>query len=231
MSAPDKNYVELTREFLLRNRLLGDHLFELDGHVFEVAEDVFSPQVFGDAAFFAREIPPRVGASLLEVGCGAGVISIAAALAGCDRVLATDVNPAAAANTARNAARLGVGATLETRCGDLFEALSDMDRFESIFWNPPFIPIAGDPEDCLEISVFDDGYRSLRRYLAGAERYLTPGGRLYFGFSSSSGDITRLRAIASELGLELCLRASTEVPDPVHSGFWLELYEARRQLE
>jgi ribosomal protein L11 methyltransferase len=56
-------------------------------------------------------------ASLLDVGCGSGVIAIAAALLGFSPVLALDVDPAAVDATARNAA--ANGADVDVRLLDL----------------------------------------------------------------------------------------------------------------
>jgi ribosomal protein L11 methyltransferase len=56
-------------------------------------------------------------AGLLDVGCGSGVIAIAAALLGFAPVVAVDVDPAALDATARNAA--ANGATLDIRQLDL----------------------------------------------------------------------------------------------------------------
>src|SRR5262245_64805174 len=56
---------------------------------------------------------------VLDLGCGAGFLGLAAAAAGAERVLATDVDPAAAACAARNSARAGL--RIETRVGDWFE--------------------------------------------------------------------------------------------------------------
>ena len=49
---------------------------------------------------------------VLDVGCGSGVLGIAAALFGADRVVAIDIDPIAIAVTSENAAINGVGRTL-----------------------------------------------------------------------------------------------------------------------
>src|SRR4051812_49818030 len=83
----------------------------LDEHAFE--EDEFLPywaQLWPSGVALARTVAARAlkGARVLEVGCGLGLPSIAAARAG-GRVLATDWSPAAVellrANARRNGAR------------------------------------------------------------------------------------------------------------------------------
>lgn len=53
------------------------------------------------------------GGGVLDVGCGSGVLAIAAALLGADRVVAIDIDPIAVTVTEENAAINGVTATLE----------------------------------------------------------------------------------------------------------------------
>ncbi len=86
----------------------------LDEDAFE--RDEFMPywaELWPSALALARAIGTRAlhGARTLELGCGLGLPSLAAALAG-GRVLATDWAPDAVAMTARNADRNGIA--LET---------------------------------------------------------------------------------------------------------------------
>src|SRR3954447_8819019 len=82
----------------------------LDDEAFD--HDEFLPywaELWPSALALARMIVPRAlhGARTLELGCGLGLPSLAAALAG-GRVLATDWAPDAVAMTARNARRNGL---------------------------------------------------------------------------------------------------------------------------
>src|ERR687891_1653246 len=86
----------------------------LDEEAFEHEEFLpYWAELWPSALALARAIAGRSlrGARTLELGCGLGLPSIAAALAG-GRVLATDWSPDAVAMTAENAARNG--AELET---------------------------------------------------------------------------------------------------------------------
>src|SRR3954454_14162542 len=76
----------------------------LDEHAFEHEEYLpYWAEVWPSSAALARAIGPRAlrGARTVELGCGLGLPSIAAALAGA-RVLATDWSQAAVAMAARN---------------------------------------------------------------------------------------------------------------------------------
>jgi predicted nicotinamide N-methyase len=86
----------------------------LDEHAFEHEEYLpYWAELWPSALALARTVGVRAlhGARTLELGCGLGLPSIAAALAG-GRVLATDWSQEAVAMTATNAERNGV--TLET---------------------------------------------------------------------------------------------------------------------
>lgn len=63
---------------------------------------------------------------MLDVGCGSGALSIAAARLGAGHVVACDIDPAAVAATSENAGRNGVGARVETRlvAGDADDPLA-----------------------------------------------------------------------------------------------------------
>lgn len=224
MSSTD--YVSLTERYLERNRALGAHWYTLEGHRFEVFEGVFSPLVFEDTAFFARSVlNRRASGSLLEIGCGAGIVAALAALDGASPVVATDISPAAVRNTSANARRLG--AEVDVREGDVFGPITVNELFDTIFWNPPFISRGGTSTDWLGRAVFDPDYQSLARYLEEGTKLLRPGGRLLFGFSTASGNLPQLEGLAVRWGLTFERRAATILQDEGHAGFSLELFEAR----
>ncbi|MDR0416620.1 MAG: methyltransferase [Propionibacteriaceae bacterium] len=87
-------------------------------------------------AVLLRTCPPPTGApTLLDLGCGAGPIACALALA-CPgaRVTAVDVNARAVELAARNAARLGLAGRLTALAPD---AVDPASRFDEIWSNPP----------------------------------------------------------------------------------------------
>jgi ribosomal protein L11 methyltransferase len=82
------------------------------------------------AGYLARRRP--TAGSVLDVGCGSGTLSIAAALLGADRVRAIDVDPEAVVATRANAEANGVAAVVEVDDDDL--AAVD-GRFEVVVAN------------------------------------------------------------------------------------------------
>jgi release factor glutamine methyltransferase len=174
-------------------------VFDLAGLSWDLLDSVFPP-VFSpstEALLDLMEFP--VGGTLLEVGCGAGVIAVSAALAGCARVVATDINPEAVRNTELNAARHGVADRVHCAAGDLFDPLAPDERFDVVFWHSNFVPaptwLTG--LDMHDVAYVDTGYRAHRRYLAEAP---SRGELALLGFSSR-GSIESLREMGGNVDL------------------------------
>lgn len=154
---------------------------------------------------------PR-GATVLDMGCGSGCCALLAArlLDGlAPRVVATDHLPQAIATTRANVARFEAaglvppGSIRVTAGGDLFAPVAagptEPAAFDLIVFNAPWVVApARTPE---ETATNDPGQRTLRRFLAEAPGYLSPGGRVIVGYASNGGP----RAMA---GLEAAARAA-----------------------
>lgn len=153
---------------------------------------------------------PRTG-SVLEIGCGAGLVAVSSALAGCDRVVATDINSAAVDNTVLNVDRHGVGDRVRVLHSDLFDALDPDERFDTIFWSSNYVLAPADYEyqSVHERAYVDAGYATHRRFLTEAPRWLTATGSVLLHFSAR-GDLGALLRIAGECGHGLrALRSAT----------------------
>jgi release factor glutamine methyltransferase len=178
---------------------------------------VFAPVFTGASSLFASWVPYPVGGAFLDMGCGMGMVAVCAARAGCASVTAVDIDGQAVANTARNALRHGVDDRLRAVRSDLFAALPGQ-RFDMIFWNSNFVEVDEDYPFTvpLEHALFDPGYATHRRFLAGARHHLRPGGRLLLGFSSM-GRVERIEEVAGELGYRtgVLVEEVREVPHPV----------------
>ena len=105
-----------------------------------------------------KNIPPLQG-SLLDLGCGCGVIGIALGKAYDLQVTLTDVNPRALACAERNCRENGVQAEIVR--SDCFEGIKG--RFDAITLNPPI----------------HAGKEVVYRMFTGAAEHLQPGGGFY----------------------------------------------------
>jgi methylase of polypeptide subunit release factors len=140
----------------------------------------FPPQSSVD---LANLLDVRPGEHVLELGCGSGLLSIAAAKLGACRVVATDIHAQALQTTRENAVRNGVGHSIELRAGMWYEALADRSphpgdsgHFDVIIATPPqtpgmrpFGPKYGG----------QDGAKHLQSIVRGAADFLKPEGRLW----------------------------------------------------
>jgi methylase of polypeptide subunit release factors len=149
-----------------------------------------------DVAFDQRVLRPRpwtlaqsewaaelVGdGTMLELGCGAGQIGLAAAvLSGCPLVQ-VDRDREACRWAAHNSAANGCAELVEQRCGTAEEVLADGERFDVVIADPPYVPSAEVdlyPDDPLgAIDGGPDGLDPVRAFLAAAWRHVTPGGSI-----------------------------------------------------
>jgi D-alanine-D-alanine ligase len=111
----------------------------------ERTEGVYSPSE--STVDLVQMLDVQLGERVLELGCGSGLLSIAAAKLGAGRVTATDLDPNALQAARRNALRNGVGERIEFHAGSWYEAISGASlhnipasRFEVIIATPPQTP-------------------------------------------------------------------------------------------
>ncbi|MFD9905834.1 methyltransferase [Streptomyces sp. NPDC059063] len=196
--------------------------FTLLDREWELHPDVFSPDWTPVTELFTSWIPYPRGGSFLEMGSGAGVTAVWAALRGCREVLALDISRASVANTRANAALHGVTDRLNALRSDLFTVLAPGKAFDTVFWNSNFVEtpehVGNDTE--LHHAYFDPAYTAHRRFLEQAPSHLTPDGRLLLGFSSL-GNWPHLRKLAEDRGLEIELLRSEVAQLPLTVEFQL----------
>ena len=91
------------------------------------------PGVAAEVAYIAHAKGDVAGRSAVDLGCGNGVLAIAANLLGAYRVVGVDSDPAALGVARRNAERARV--EIEWRLADVRAV---HEPFETVFMNPPF---------------------------------------------------------------------------------------------
>lgn len=132
--------------------------------VFETLPGVFSADRLDEGTRFLLEhLEPPEGASVLDVGCGAGVIGVVAGLRGAGSVTMTDVSLLAVAAARRNARLAGV--SVHVVAGDVYSGIEG-EAYDLIVSNPPFH----------QGKMID--YDMPQRLIGEASEYLKPGGRL-----------------------------------------------------
>ncbi|WP_328537692.1 50S ribosomal protein L11 methyltransferase [Streptomyces sp. NBC_00344] len=193
-------------------------VFSACGREWDLLAEVFAP-VYSPSTNVALEfldLGEKQGRyrrdSFLEIGCGAGVIAVMAALSGCERVVASDINPWAVENAAVNAGRHGMRGRVRTVHGDMFSGIDAGERFDTVFWSSNYVrgPEGYEYKTLHEAAYVDIGYRAHRAYIAEAPRRVAEGGSALLHFSSR-GDLPELHRIAEEYGRELRTIRSMEV--------------------
>jgi len=203
---------------------------EFGGLGWTVLPSVYPMHLVRSSEFFRRQLSalPPVH-SFLEVGCGAGALSVLAVKNGlCQEATGVDVNPNALAASQMNARRHGVEDATTFVYSDVFDAVSD-SQFDLIFWNSNgALPDSGEilDEDATishhERAIFDPGYASHLRYLEQGRNRVRPGGRLLIGFCGN-GDLGFIKEKAASLGLSLELLATDD--EGSHPHYLLEIRE------
>jgi methylase of polypeptide subunit release factors len=128
---------------------------------------------------WAAELAPA-GEPLLEVGCGAGHIGLAAAVMSGSPLVQVDRDPAACRWAGLNAGAVGYGHRVEQRCGTAAEALAAGEVFDVVIADPPYVPSAEvtlypeDPPGAIDGGP--DGLAMIRSFLRDIAGHVSPAG-------------------------------------------------------
>ncbi|MEW8285199.1 MAG: methyltransferase [Candidatus Thiodiazotropha endolucinida] len=187
--------VDRAQKIIARNRERSSQ-YSVDylGVKLSIDADVFSPE-FGEGSKMLTEMLlrwPRNESAVLEIGTGTGVLSIISSRFS-DRIVATDISVKAVGCAGKNVRLNNAQGNISVRCGDLFDALTYGEKFSLVVFNPPFMgsqPIETS-ESHLISAMYDEGHRTLKRFLAGVSRFLLPHGRILLAFSNC-GDVSLL---------------------------------------
>lgn len=167
---------------ILKNYSIGGLELEL-----ETSPTVFYPTSTSNLIAKVLEIPPK--ATVLDVGCGVGVLAIYAALQGKGQVYAVDIMEEACRYARLNAEKNGVADRVHVFQGDLFEPLPSQ-KYDIIIddvsgiadevarlsaWFPEPVPTGG-----------HDGTDHVIGMLRQVKGYLAPKGVLYLPIASLS---------------------------------------------
>jgi release factor glutamine methyltransferase len=152
----------------------------------------------------------RPGADVLDVGCGTGALSVAAASTRPRTITAVDVSRRAVLAARLNTFLRGIRARV--LCGDAFERVAGR-TFDLILANPPYVPGAAHRprgrHRAWDAGV--DGREVLDRLCANTPLLLAPGGTLLVVHSGLSDVDKTMRQLRGG-GLKAAVVARAEVP-------------------
>lgn len=161
----------------------------------EVCEGVYAPS--DDSYLLLDRV--ECGERVLEIGSGSGIISIACALDGSE-VDAVDINERAVQCTLNNSGLNGV--RVNAYQSDLFTSVPGGITFDTIIFNPPYLPTEDNIEGSEQWDGGADGFRLVRPFLVEAVPRLKEGGQIYMILSSLT-DIESLKKEFRELKFDL----------------------------
>lgn len=168
----------------------------------ELAPEVYEPAEDSELLAGELESHMRPGISVLDMGCGAGLLGVLAAKAGAV-VTAADINPTAVELAQRNA--VGNGVKIKAICSDLFEKVAG--TFDMIVFNPPYLPDNDDVPGSETWAMRD----VLERFVRHAAAHLRPGG-LVLVVVSSLTPAERIVGMLVEAGFAVEHAAQRKVP-------------------
>ncbi len=186
--------------------------------IVKVPDGVYAPAE--DSHLLAAELAaePLVGARVLDLCTGSGLLAMTAASAGAE-VTAIDLCPRAAGAARANFARNGLRG--EVICGDLAEA-APSGGFDVIVSNPPYVPARNHelpldgPDRAWDAG--NDGRSVIDRICAEAPALLRPGGRLLL-VHSHVADLARTADALESAGLSTVVTARRTIEfGPVMRG-------------
>ncbi|MDP9226152.1 MAG: 50S ribosomal protein L11 methyltransferase [Actinomycetota bacterium] len=183
-----------------------------------LGEGVFQPSSTSVAVAEALEVAPDD--TVLDVGCGSGILSFVAARLGASQVYGCDISEEAIVAARENAGRLGLSDVTEFRVGNLLEPVSDVEADVVIG------DVSGIPDEIAKMTGWFPGGRGggptgselPTAMLQGIRNVLRPGGRLYLPTGTIQAEDVVLAAARRAFGvdnLEVVLERHFPLPDLV----------------
>lgn len=194
---------------------------------------VFAPIRNEYIQLVAQAAPPKILSAqsiAFDIGTGTGVLAVALAQRGVQRIVATDHDPRALECARDNLARLNLTDAIELVEADLFPP----GQAALIVCNPPWIPAR--PSAPLEHAIFDPENRMLRGFLQGLRDHLLPGGEGWLILSDIAEHLglrsrEELLQMIDAAGLQVLSKSDvkprhpkvTDTSDPLHAARAAEL--------
>lgn len=126
------------------------------------------------------------GKSIMDLGCGTGVLSVIAAKEGAESVLACDIHEPSLEATRYNARQNGVVDAMHAMKSDMFGSIPEDRKFDLILANLPIADVFG------HIDVHPDTVAS--QFFQKSRSFLGSGGRMLFA-SASFGNLPATRTL------------------------------------
>lgn len=190
------------------------HALTVDGFSITVDDGVFTPDpglTFSPRMIITR-LPDLREKSVLDLGCGSGVLSVASARRGARSVLAADVSPFAVQNTWKNIRANNLDAVTSVRQSDLFSNIPE--KFDLILANLPILEDGLWQQNPVEI---------IERFLSHFSSHLNDGGAAWLTWGSFSS-VEPLVSFLHEQGLKYVVHQEDAL------GYTWSLFEIQKHV-
>jgi len=179
-----------------------------------MSEHTFQPSTVSLLVADALEV--KETDTVVDAGCGSGILSIVAAKLGAKRVIGIDAVPDVVAVATENARRHGVDDVTSFYQGDLFDPVPEDVRADVIIGD-----VSGIPDELAAVSGWfpggvgggPSGAELPMRMLEAARRLLAPGGRLFLP-TGSLQDETSILEKARDLYGKVVKLVERNIPFP-----------------
>ena len=179
-----------------------------------MSEHTFQPSTVSLLVADALEV--KETDTVVDAGCGSGILSIVAAKLGAKRVIGIDAVPDVVAVATENARRHGVDNVTSFFQGDLFDPVPEDVRADVIIGD-----VSGIPDELAAVSGWfpggvgggPSGAELPMRMLEAARRLLAPGGRLFLP-TGSLQDETSILEKARDLYGKVVKLVERNIPFP-----------------
>jgi release factor glutamine methyltransferase len=179
-----------------------------DGIDFVVNPGVYPPS--DDTYLLVDSILLSKNDSFLEVGCGAGLMTVAAARL-VETVVATDISLKAVRNTMENLGRNKRTHQANVFQGDLLTAVHPRSCFAVIAFNPPYLPQDESSSSLDQATIGGlEGIELSEYFLTQAVNHLNPDGRVYL-VCSTLANVAKIQSIMETLGLSVKIVSSKKL--------------------
>ncbi|MHC1586069.1 MAG: HemK2/MTQ2 family protein methyltransferase [Candidatus Hecatellaceae archaeon] len=169
----------------MKIRRLYGFLLKIPSHVYEPSDDSF---------LLAENLKLSGGETVLDMGCGSGLLTLLAARKA-SLVVAVDINPEAVKATAENVKANGFAGKVELVVGDLFSAFRRGELFDLVIFNPPYLPVEEEDQLGRAWSGGPTGREVIDRFLSEVKGRLKPRGKILLVQSTLSNVSETVRVL------------------------------------
>ena len=197
--------------FYARPKISRTDRVRMEGFNLVVPPSVFHPKLYFSSAYLASYVRTMdlKGSTALDMGCGSGLLALAAAEAGA-RVTAIDINPASVIATIENSKANGLDFSISSFESDMFSGLArPRPLFDIVMLNPPYYE--GEAKSVGEKAwKGGDNFLFLRAFISEVKDYLMPAGKILLVLSDSV-DIGSILGLFVQSGFQLTILRSKKV--------------------